>query len=92
MKGLGGTIKKERSKAMTDCKMAVVGEAYESMVGQRREVLAVEEGTGDSVKCRDSAYRQIIVQHAANHGIELGDFFEVEITGQNTVYAFGEPT
>ena len=91
MKGLGGTIKKERSKAMTDLKMEIVGEAYESMVGQRRQVLAVEDGTGDSVKCRDSAYRQIVVQNAPDHGIELGDFFEVEITGQNTVYAFGEP-
>jgi MiaB-like tRNA modifying enzyme len=91
MKGLGGTIKKERSKAMSELKMEVVGEAYESMVGERFEVLVVEEGTGDSVKCRDSAYRQIIVQNATERGVEVGDFLEVEVTGQNTVYAFGEP-
>ncbi|PAU82873.1 tRNA modifying enzyme [Halorubrum salipaludis] len=91
MKGLGGTVKKERSKAMSELKMEVVGEAYESMVGETFEALVVEEGTGDSVKCRDSAYRQIIVQKATERGVEVGDFLEVEVTGHNTVYAFGDP-
>ena len=91
MKGLGGTVKKERSKAMSELKMEVVGEAYESMVGETFEVFVVEEGTGDSVKCRDSAYRQIIVQNATDRGIEVGDFLTVEVTGHNTVYAFGDP-
>lgn len=92
MKGLGGTVKKERSKAMSELKMEVVGEAYESMVGTEREVLVVEEGTGDSVKCRDGAYRQIIVQNATERGVEVGDVLDVEVTGHNTVYAFAEPT
>jgi threonylcarbamoyladenosine tRNA methylthiotransferase CDKAL1 len=91
MKGLGGTKKKERSKAMTDLKMDVVGAAHEAMVGTEREVLAVEDGTADSVKCRDDAYRQIIVQNASDHGVELGDRLTVEVTGHNTVYALGEP-
>ena len=91
MKGLGGTIKKERSKAMSELKMEVVAEAYESMVGETFEVLVVEEGTGDSVKCRDGAYRQIIVQGASDRGVEVGDFLTVEVTGHNTVYAFGDP-
>jgi tRNA A37 methylthiotransferase MiaB len=91
MKGLGGSIKKGRSKAMSELKMEVVGEAYESMVGEERHVLAVEEGTGDSVKCRDGAYRQVIVQNASNHGVEPGNFLDAEITGHQTVYAFGEP-
>jgi MiaB-like tRNA modifying enzyme len=91
MKGLGGTLKKERSSEMTDLKMEVVADAYESMVGDRREVLVVEEGTGDSVKCRDSAYRQVIVQNASEYGLEPGDFAEVEITSHQTVYAFGQP-
>ena len=91
MKGLGGTIKKERSSAMTDLKMDVVGAAYESMVGERHEVLVVEPGTGESVKCYDEAYRQVIIRDAPDHGVEPGDLVDVEITGQNTVYAFGEP-
>ncbi|WP_280535632.1 tRNA (N(6)-L-threonylcarbamoyladenosine(37)-C(2))-methylthiotransferase [Halopenitus sp. POP-27] len=91
MKGLGGTVKKERSKAMSELKMDVVGEAYEAMIGTTRDVLVVEEGTGDSVKCRDSAYRQVIVQNATDHGLEPGDVTTVEVTGHNTVYAFGEP-
>ncbi|WP_439027382.1 tRNA (N(6)-L-threonylcarbamoyladenosine(37)-C(2))-methylthiotransferase [Haloarchaeobius sp. DT45] len=92
MKGLGGTLKKERSKEMSELKMHVVGEAYEAMVGQTMEdVLVVEEGTADSVKCRDAAYRQIIVQNASEYGLEPGDFVDLEVTGQNTVYAFGEP-
>jgi len=91
MKGLGGTVKKERSKEMSELKMEVVGDAYESMVGTVRDVLVVEEGTGDSVKCRDGAYRQIIVQNASEHGLEPGDFATVEVTGHQTVYAFGRP-
>jgi len=91
MKGLGGQVKKDRSKEMSDLKMEVVGEAYESMVGEEHEVLVVEEGTGDSVKCYDEAYRQVIIQNASDHGIEPGDFADVEITGHSTVYAFGEP-
>ncbi len=92
LKGLGGTIKKERSKEMSELKMEVVGAAYEELIGEVREdVLVVEEGTGDSVKCRDSAYRQLIVQHASDHGIEPGDFLDLEVTGHNTVYALARP-
>ncbi|WP_435155097.1 tRNA (N(6)-L-threonylcarbamoyladenosine(37)-C(2))-methylthiotransferase [Haladaptatus sp. DFWS20] len=91
MKGLGGTIKKERSKEMSELKMDIVGAAYEEMVGTEKRVMAVEEGTGDSVKCRDEAYRQVIVQNATEYGIEPGDFVDVEITGHQTVYAFGKP-
>lgn len=71
--------------------MDVVGEAHESMVGTRRDVLVVEEGTGDSVKCYDGAYRQVIVQNATDHGLEPGDFATVEVTSHQTVYAFAEP-
>ncbi|WP_049907712.1 tRNA (N(6)-L-threonylcarbamoyladenosine(37)-C(2))-methylthiotransferase [Haloferax elongans] len=91
LKGLGGTIKKERSKEMSEAKMDIVAEAYEEMVGTEQEVLVVQEGTGDSVKCRDAAYRQIIVQNASEHGLEPGDFTHVEVTAHQTVYAFGEP-
>ena len=91
MKGLGGTVKKERSKAMSALKREVVQEAHEAMVGDRRRVLAVEHGTGDSVKCRDSAYRQVIVQRASEKGVEPGDFLDVEVTAAETVYCFGEP-
>ncbi len=91
LKGLGGQTKKDRSKAMSELKRDVVAEAYEELVGTTREVLVVEEGTGDSVKCRDSAYRQIIVQNASEHGLEPGEFAEVEVTGHQTVYGFGVP-
>ncbi|MFB6111075.1 MAG: tRNA (N(6)-L-threonylcarbamoyladenosine(37)-C(2))-methylthiotransferase [Halobacteriaceae archaeon] len=89
--GLGGSLKKERSSAMTDLKMEVVREAHEAMVGSTREVLVVEPGQGDSLKCRDDAYRQVILQGAGASGLSPGDRCRVEITGQNTVYALGEP-
>ncbi|MFB6080534.1 MAG: tRNA (N(6)-L-threonylcarbamoyladenosine(37)-C(2))-methylthiotransferase [Haloferacaceae archaeon] len=91
MKGLGGTVKKERSTAMTDLKMEVVREVHESMVGERREVLAVEPGTGDSIKCRDDAYRQVVVRDATDHGVTPGDRLAVEITEAEPVYVFGRP-
>ncbi|MFC6716386.1 tRNA (N(6)-L-threonylcarbamoyladenosine(37)-C(2))-methylthiotransferase [Natrialbaceae archaeon GCM10025810] len=92
LKGLGGTIKKERSREMSELKREIVGEAYAEMVGDVREnCLVVEEGVADSVKCRDSAYRQIIVQNAGERGLEPGDFVDLEVTAHETMYAFGEP-
>jgi MiaB-like tRNA modifying enzyme len=91
MKGLGGTVKKERSKEMTEVKMAVVGEAYDAMVGTERDVLVVEDGTADSVQGYDRAYRNVVIQNAGRRGIEVGDEVRVEVTDHNTVSAFGEP-
>jgi MiaB-like tRNA modifying enzyme len=91
MKGLGGTLKKERSKAMSELKREVVSGVHREMVGSRREVLAAEPGHGDSVKCRDSAYRQVVVQDASEHGVEPGDFLTVEVTSAQPTYCFGEP-
>jgi MiaB-like tRNA modifying enzyme len=90
MKGLGGTLKKERSKAMSELKRDVMGEAYESMVGDTRSVLLVEDGTDESLVGYDRAYRQIAVPEAETQGADLGDTVEVEVTGHNTVYALGE--
>ena len=89
MKGLGGQTKKDRSSEMTDVKMEVVGEAYESMVGTEREVLFVEDGTAESLVGYDSAYRQVAVP-GAEKDAELGDIVTCRVTGQNTVYALGE--
>ncbi len=89
--GLGGTIKKERSSAMVEQKMDIVSAAYESMVGETHDVLVVEPGTGDSVKCYDEAYRQVIITNASEHGIEPGEFCTVEVTSAERVYCFGEP-
>ena len=91
MDGLGGTEKKERSSAMTDLKMAIVGSAYDDLVGTTRRVLAVESGRHDSVQAFDDAYHQIVIQNAGERGIESGDFLDVTVTEERTVYAIGEP-
>ncbi|MEA5385969.1 tRNA (N(6)-L-threonylcarbamoyladenosine(37)-C(2))-methylthiotransferase [Haloarculaceae archaeon H-GB11] len=91
MKGLGGQTKKDRSKAMSELKMEVMGDAYEAMVGEEREVLLVEDGTDESLVGYDGAYRQVVIADAEDRGLEVGDFVDVEITSHNTVYAFGEP-
>jgi MiaB-like tRNA modifying enzyme len=90
MKGLGGTLKKERSSEMVDVKMEIVGAAHESMVGTEREVLIVEDGTDESMVGYDRAYRQIAIPGAEREGVELGDVVDVEVTGHSTVYALGE--
>src|SRR6056297_1508913 len=72
MKGLGGTIKKERSSAMTDLKMDVMDGVYGSMVGDTRSVLLTEDGTDDSLVGYDRAYRQVAVPGAETDGAELG--------------------
>jgi threonylcarbamoyladenosine tRNA methylthiotransferase CDKAL1 len=90
MKGLGGQVKKDRSSEMTDRKMSVVGEAYESMVGTEREVLVVENGTEESMVGYDRSYRKVAIPGAETVGVELGDFVTCRITGHNTVYALAE--
>ena len=91
MKGLGGTIKKERSKEMSELKRQICTEVHASMVGETHDVLVVEDGVGDSVKCRDEAYRQVIITNASERGVEIGDFLTVEITASEAMYCFGEP-
>ncbi|WP_248903755.1 tRNA (N(6)-L-threonylcarbamoyladenosine(37)-C(2))-methylthiotransferase [Halocatena marina] len=91
LKGLGGTLKKERSSEMVELKMEIVGDAYGEMVGERHEVLVVQPGTGDSVQCYDEAYRQVVITNASEHGIEPGDVLDVEITSAENVYCFGNP-
>lgn len=91
MKGLGGTIKKERSRDLSERKERIVGDVHEALLGSTREVLAVEPGTGDSIQAYDDAYHRIVVPDDAAAGVDIGDRVEVEITDHNTFYAFGEP-
>ncbi|MDQ2071313.1 tRNA (N(6)-L-threonylcarbamoyladenosine(37)-C(2))-methylthiotransferase [Haloarcula sp. H-GB4] len=91
MKGLGGQIKKDRSKEMSEAKMELMAEAYEEMVGHTSSVLLVEDGTDESLVGYDEAYRQVVIADAQERSLEIGDTVDVEITSHNTVYAFGEP-
>ena len=91
MNGLNGTIKKERSRELSTVKRRIVAKSYQSLVGQQRDVLAVEWGTGNSIKCRDDAYNQLIVQDATAHEIEPGDRLTVEVTTSEPMYAFAQP-
>jgi MiaB-like tRNA modifying enzyme len=91
MKGLGGTIKKERSKDLSERKERIVGAVHEGLLGTQREVLALEPGTGDSIQAYDDAYHRIVIPDQAAADVDLGDRITVEITDHNTFYAFGEP-
>jgi threonylcarbamoyladenosine tRNA methylthiotransferase CDKAL1 len=91
MKGLGGQTKKDRSKALSELKMDLVGEAYEEMVGTEQSVLLTEDGTEESLVGYDEAYRQVVIADGEERGLEVGDVVDAEITSHNTVYAFGEP-
>lgn len=87
--GLGGQTKKDRSKVMSERKREIMASTYQDMVGDRRSVLVVEPGTGDSMKCRDDAYRGIIITEAREHGLSLGDRVTVEVVDAEPTYAFG---
>ena len=91
MRGLGGTIKKERSKELSELKRQIVADAYADLVGTEREVLVVEDGRDDSLKARDTAYHQIIIQEASAWGVEIGDTLRVEVTDSEHMYAYGRP-
>ena len=92
MEGLGGPVKKERSRELSSVKREIVAARYEELVGTEREVLVVEPGTGDSVKCRDDAYHQLIIREAAERDIEPGDRIPVSVTASEPMYAFCEPS
>lgn len=87
MDGLGGTIKKERSRAMSERKRTILEAVHRSLVGSTREVLAVEAGTGDSLKCRDDAYHLIALPEP--EGVAIGDRFEVHVTDAEPTYCLG---
>lgn len=89
MKGLGGPVKKDRSRAMSARKLELLAEVHAELVGSVRSVLAVEPGTGDSVKCRDDAYHLIVVPEA--DGIAPGDRVRVEVTDAEATYAVARP-
>ncbi|MFW6436516.1 MAG: tRNA (N(6)-L-threonylcarbamoyladenosine(37)-C(2))-methylthiotransferase [Halococcoides sp.] len=91
MDGLGGQTKKDRSKDLTAVKMEIVGAAHEAMVGDEREVLFTEDGTGESLVGYDRTHRQVAVPGAASVGYALGDRVRVEITDHERVYALGKP-
>lgn len=91
MRGLGGTIKKKRSKELSEHKRRIVAEAYADLIGTERQVLVVEDGREDSLKARDGAYRQIIIQEASEWGVEIGDTLRVEVTDSEHMYAYGRP-
>ena len=89
--GLGGPVKKERSRELSAVKRDLVAARYEDLVGSERDVLVVEPGTGASVKCRDDAYHQLIIREADDRGIEPGDRVTVSVTASEPMYAFCEP-
>ncbi|MFP4590115.1 MAG: tRNA (N(6)-L-threonylcarbamoyladenosine(37)-C(2))-methylthiotransferase [Halobacteriales archaeon] len=89
MAGLGGTVKKERSRAMTDLKHAILAEVHADLVGRERPVLAVEPGRGDSLRCRDDAYHLIVLPNAV--GVAVGDRLRVRVTDAEATYALAEP-
>lgn len=91
MDGLGGPTKKKRSKDLSERKRSLCETVHQEMVGKKQDVLVVEEGREDSVKCRDQAYRQIIIQDAAERGITPGDFLTVKVTASQPMYVFAEP-
>ena len=89
LKGLGGSVKKERSKAMSEQKHAMLQEMHDELVGSTRSVQVIEPGTGDSVKCRDDAYHLIVIPDAS--WLQPGDRLEVEVTDAETTYAIASP-
>ncbi len=91
LKGLGGTLKKQRSSEMTQLKLKITSQAYRDMIGTTHYLLAVEPGLNGSMKCRDEAYRQVIIKNHENYGISPGDFVNSRIVSSEHVYAFAEP-
>jgi len=76
---------------MTKLKFEITPQAYRSMIGTRHTLLAVEPGLNGSMKCRDEAYRQVIIKNSEDYGIAPGAFIQSHIISSEHVYAFAEP-
>lgn len=91
LESLGGTLKRGHSKEVSEAKMDIVAVAYDEMVSTGRDAFVVEEGTSNSMKCRDETYHQIITQNTIEYDLEPGGSAYVMVTAHQTVYAFAEP-
>ena len=81
-----GWTAKERSRRMTELRFKITGQNYEDMIGQNVRALATERHVEGTTFLRTGNYKPIVVKSA----MELGEWYDVEITGARKVYLNGK--
>ena len=81
----GGTIKK-RSKDFTDLRFELTGINYKALFGKKIRALATECLVEGTTFMRTQNYRPILIPDK----LELGKWYEIEITGVERVYLTGK--
>lgn len=77
---------RERSKELTTLRFQITGENYECMIGQKVRGLASECLVEGTTIMRTKNYKPIVVPEA----LELGKWYDLEITGAEHVYLKGK--
>ncbi len=79
-------IAKERSRIMTELRFRLTGQNYGKMNGQIVRALATERHIDGTSFLRTRNYKPIVIYS----DIELGKWYEIEITGASRVYLNGK--
>ena len=79
-------IARERSKELTELRFKITGENYKRMVGQKVRALASECLVEGTTIMRTKNYKPVVIAE----NLELGKWYELEITGTERVYLKGK--
>jgi threonylcarbamoyladenosine tRNA methylthiotransferase CDKAL1 len=82
-----GRIAKDRSRELTELRFRISESKNRSKIGEEKEVLVTEHGTGPSMIARTDDYEQVILQSE----IELGKTVEVKIVDCSPIHLIAEP-
>ncbi|MGA9138730.1 MAG: tRNA (N(6)-L-threonylcarbamoyladenosine(37)-C(2))-methylthiotransferase [Methanocella sp.] len=86
MPDVPGTVKRERSRALTALHHEITSAYMQTAAGSVRQVLVTEKGKLGTVISRDDSYNMVVI----TEDLPLGAVVSVEITGSGTTYMIGK--
>lgn len=84
------SVKKERSKELSELRLKLSRERNERYVGREEEVLFLEEGKDDSLKGRMDNYKVVVLKDGHEDKELIGKWVSVKIVDAAEVYLLGE--
>jgi len=77
---------RERSKELTELRFKITGENYQQMIGQKLRGLASECLVQGTTIMRTDNYKPVVIPET----LELGEWYNIQITGIERVYLKGK--
>jgi threonylcarbamoyladenosine tRNA methylthiotransferase CDKAL1 len=86
MQEVSGTVKRDRSRALTALHHEITSAYMRAAAGSVRRVLVTEKGKPGTVVARDDSYNMVVIPE----DLPLGTVASAEITGSGTTYMIGK--